>query len=798
MNATPKRVGLPAEPLSSSNAPESVIEARLAAAEAKLADAEEILGDALQSSLSWIWESDENHCFIRILGPVEAVLGIKPEMLIGKKADDFSRAAQDPSVQNHFNTIQQRKPYRDVVTSIDTPKGIRFIKASGKPLHDASGKFLGYRGTGCDVTEQVQSERRANEANRRFMEAIENVPASLMLCDREDRIVFCNSATQRYFPTAAHLLVPGTKYEDLLRAHAASGFVAEIGKDFEGWIQQRMQTHRSGNTNFSRSYSDGRWSQIIERRTSEGGIIGIRMDITELKKREKERESARSQLRDAIETMPASLILYDREEKILLCNHQAEKFFPEIADLLVPGITIEELTRARYRRLRPEASAEEIEQLVQKRLQQFRNPGVTPPDQLPDGRWTQAFERRTADGGTVCVRIDITELKKREKELQEVAAKFQRSQEHLDRAQRISRTGSDERNLITGEGEWSDTTYEIFGVSRESFVPTYSNFLSMVHPDDRHICLEARQDIDAGKALKSYEYRIIRPDGQVRTIYRETVVKYDEHGKPVGYTGTLRDVTELRVAEEAVRQKTREIEERAVELQRSNAELEQFAYVASHDLQEPLRMVASYCQLLQRRYKDKLDNDANEFIGFAVEGANRMQRLINDLLGYSRVGRKGGNPENIQAADALKTALANLQGGISESGAKIEFDALPAIHADRTQISQLFQNLIGNAIKFRRDGESPLIRISAAPEGGFWHFTIEDNGIGIEKEYLDRVFLIFQRLHERNKYPGTGIGLAIAKKVIEHHGGRIWIESTPGQCSKFNFTLPTASKTEKV
>jgi PAS domain S-box-containing protein len=670
MNATPKRVGLPVESVTSSNALESVIEARLAAAEAKLADAEEILGDALQSSSSWIWESDEHHCFTRIIGPIEAILGSKPEMLIGKKVEDFTRSTQDPSVQNHFNTIQERKPYRDVVTSINTPKGVRFVKASGKPLYDESGKFLGYRGTGCDVTEQVQTERRANEANRRFMEAIENVPASLMLCDREDRIVFCNSATQRYFPTAAHLLIPGTKYEDLLRAHAASGFVSEIGKDFEGWIRERMQSHRSGNTNFSRSYSDGHWSQIVERRTSDGSIIGIR--------------------------------------------------------------------------------------------------------------------------------LDITELKKREKELQEVVAKFQRSQKQLDRAQQIARTGSDERNLITGEGEWSDTTYELFGVSRESFVPSYANFLSMVHPDDRHICLEARDDIDTGKTLKPYEYRIIRPDGQVRIIFRETIVNRDEHGKPVGYTGTLRDVTELRVAEEAVKQKTREIEERAIELQRSNAELEQFAYVASHDLQEPLRMVASYCQLLQRRYKDKLDGDANEFIGFAVEGANRMQRLINDLLGYSRVGRKGGNPENFQATDALKTALANLQGAISESGAKVEFDALPAIRADRTQISQLFQNLIGNAIKFRRDGESPLIRISATPEGGFWHFMIEDNGIGIEKEYLDRVFLIFQRLHERNKYPGTGIGLAIAKKVIEHHGGRIWIESTPGQGSKFNFTLPAISKTEKI
>jgi PAS domain S-box-containing protein len=656
MNATPQRVGLPVEPVTSSSTPESVIEARLAAAEAKLADAEEILGDALQSSSSWIWESDENHCFIRIIGPIEDILGTKPEKLIGKKVEDFTRAVQDPSVQNHFNTIQQRKPYRDVITSINTPKGIRFVKASGKPLYDKSGKFLGYRGTGSDVTEQVQTERRANEANRRFMEAIENVPASLMLCDREDRIVFCNSATQRYFPTAAHLLIPGTKYEDLLRAHAGSGFVAGVGKDFEGWIRERMQSHRSGNTNIVRSYSDGRWSQIIERRTSDGGIIGIRMDITELKRREAEREAARAQLREAIETMPASLVLYDHEEKILLRNNQAEKFFPEVADLLVPGTSVDHWTRTRNQRLHPEASAEEIERLVQRRLEQFRNPGISAPDQLPDGRWTQAIERRTADGGTVCVRIDVTELKRQEEAL---------------------------------------------------------------------------------------------------TAHSE-------------------------------------------ELRRSNAELEQFAYVASHDLQEPLRMVASYCQLLQRRYKAKLDGDANEFIGFAVEGANRMQRLINDLLGYSRIGRKSGDPENFRATDALKTALANLQGAISESGAKIEFDALPAIHADRTQISQLFQNLIGNAIKFRRDGESPLIRISAAPEGGFWHFTVEDNGIGIEKEYLDRVFLIFQRLHERNKYPGTGIGLAIAKKVIEHHGGRIWIESTPGQGSKFNFTLPAASNTEKV
>lgn len=206
-------------------------------------------------------------------------------------------------------------------------------------------------------------------------------------------------------------------------------------------------------------------------------------------------------------------------------------------------------------------------------------------------------------------------------------------------------------------------------------------------------------------------------------------------------------------------------------------------------------MVASYCQLLQRRYGGKLDKDADEFIAFAVEGAQRMQRLINDLLGYSRVGRRGAGSEDFAAAAAFEIAVANLQGVIAENGARVEADHLPTIIADRGQIVQLFQNLIANAIKFRRD-EPPVVRISAAREpvrnGApmMSRFTVSDNGIGIAPEYLDRVFLIFQRLHERSKYPGTGIGLAIAHKVVENHGGRIWIESTPGEGSRFHFTLP--------
>lgn len=200
-------------------------------------------------------------------------------------------------------------------------------------------------------------------------------------------------------------------------------------------------------------------------------------------------------------------------------------------------------------------------------------------------------------------------------------------------------------------------------------------------------------------------------------------------------------------------------------------------------------MVASYCQLLKRRYAGKLDEAADEFIGYAVEGASRMQRLINDLLSYSRVGHRGERFAALRGNDLVEAALDNLRAAIAENGATIEVGELPEISGDQTQLVQLFQNLIGNAIKFHRT-EAPVVKIHAVPEDGFAHFTVEDNGIGIEKDYVEKVFLIFQRLHDREKYSGTGIGLAIVKKVVERHGGKVWIDSTPGKGSRFHFTLP--------
>ena len=246
---------------------------------------------------------------------------------------------------------------------------------------------------------------------------------------------------------------------------------------------------------------------------------------------------------------------------------------------------------------------------------------------------------------------------------------------------------------------------------------------------------------------------------------------------------------ELVIANKELVFQNEEKEKRAAELIIANKELEQFAYVASHDLQEPLRMVASYTQLLERRYKDKLDQDANDFIHYAVDGANRMQKLINDLLDYSRTTSHGKDFAKADISQVLGQAISNLQKLIIENNALITNEDLPELEADESQIIRVFQNLIGNAIKFKKKSELPKIHISCKEKNEFYEFAVRDNGIGIDMQFHDRVFTIFQRLHSKEEYPGTGIGLSICKRIIERHGGKIWFESKENEGTTFYFTL---------
>jgi signal transduction histidine kinase len=257
----------------------------------------------------------------------------------------------------------------------------------------------------------------------------------------------------------------------------------------------------------------------------------------------------------------------------------------------------------------------------------------------------------------------------------------------------------------------------------------------------------------------------------------------------------LTELEEVRRSRLQLEEQARELEVKARDLERSNSELEQFAYVASHDLQEPLRKVASFCQLLQRRYEGQLDERADQYIGFAVDGAKRMQSLITDLLAFSRVGRMDTEPVDVDLNDIVAGALANLTARVEGTGATVHTGALPTVSGEPVLLTAVFQNLIGNALKFHGD-EPPVIHVDAERDGDMWTITCRDEGIGIDAEYAERIFAIFQRLHPKETYEGTGIGLALCRKIVEHHGGQIWLDASAGPGATFRFTLPaTAERT---
>ncbi len=369
-------------------------------------------------------------------------------------------------------------------------------------------------------------------------------------------------------------------------------------------------------------------------------------------------------------------------------------------------------------------------------------------------------------------------LDRAEAERREVEATLQQSEERLRLATEGARVGTWTWDIARDELHWSRLSRDLFGIG-EGAPATYAQFAALVHPEDLAPTRAAMERAWAERAEYRAEFRAVGPDKSVRWVLAIARTEHAPDGTPLHMAGVMLDIDQRRRAEE--------------DLRRSNADLEQFAYVASHDLQEPLRMVASYVQLLAKRYRGKLDADADEFIGFALDGAMRMQRLIEDLLAYARVGTRGAPHVSTDPGEVLEQVLEALQVMIGETGATVTHTPMPRVLADPWELELVFLNLVANGIKFHR-GEAPRVHVSAHRTPLGVQFSVRDNGIGIEPRYHDRIFVIFQRLHGRGEYPGTGIGLAIVKRIVERHGGRLWLESVPGSGSTFHFTLPLSDE----
>lgn len=371
---------------------------------------------------------------------------------------------------------------------------------------------------------------------------------------------------------------------------------------------------------------------------------------------------------------------------------------------------------------------------------------------------------------------DITDQKKSKQVLED-------SRRKLAEAQEIAHIGSWEWDIPADRVTWSDELYRIYGYEPGAFEITYSRFLELTVPEERdYVEGLVRRAYETGQ-FPVYQHRIRRPDGTIRVIHAEGRIEMGDDGKPTRMTGVAQDISERMRAQT-------ELAARADALARSNKELEEFADVASHDLQEPLRTVGSFTQLLAIEFGASADPKVAEYTQFVQDGVRRMQSLIQDLLSYSRVSRQGGNFEPSDLGPALQEALDALKASTKEAGASITHDPMPTLSCDISQLSQVFQNLVGNALKYRGD-QPPRIHVGARRNAGEWTFSVADNGIGIEPRHFEKIFVIFQRLHTRERYSGTGIGLAVCKKIVQRHGGRIWVESGgEGKGTTFFFTLP--------
>ncbi len=706
------------------------------------------------------------------------------EDLIGRSGMDFVAESERKRVGKTLIAAiaDTKKAHSDIIeyTAQDKNGNPFYGETSVAVIRDSSGKPTGLIFVTRDISERKRLEDKIRGDEEKLSAIFESMSDCLVITDDRLHIVNVNDGGTQ---------LTGFTKEELIGRNAIEMLdKSDLDRAIKSLENRRTRGDILKRGDFKVRIKDGSLRDvninISNLNDVSGKLIGfvcVIRDITDHKKIEEALRTSEERLRAVYASLADALVITDKNLIMIDCNDMALKLGGGYSRDQIIGRLGTDILHENDRQRAIDELAKRFMGQVSPERQDYRIKTVDGSIRYTEMSIATLKDVKEEIIGFVAVLRDTTERRQMEEAIHS-------SQKLLSAIFESLRDGIVVVDKDINFTQWNQAAIEISGFKAEEMLGKPG--IEIVIPEDRQRLMEELAKQFMGTAAERQSYRVQLPGGVLKHIELSISALKDNAGNITGFVTAIRDVTK-RIAME------RELKKALDDLQRSNKELEQFAYVASHDLQEPLRMVSSYTQLLSKRYKGKLDTDADEFIGYAVDGADRMQKMIQDLLVYSRVTTRGKDFEPVDLEKAFNDAIDNLKIAIEENKATITHDPLPKVMADESQMIRLLQNLIGNALKFH-GAEPPIIRVGCKDGEFDYTISIKDNGIGIDKQYFNRLFTIFQRLHTRDQYPGTGIGLAVCKRTVERHGGAIWVESEgAGKGTTFAFTIPKRDLTKK-